>query len=327
MNTKQKESGVTRLLRIARANVSGCVIVMFAALAAGCGGSGSSPAAPSATSGSGTGSSGSGSTPNGTLSATIDGVPWTASVSVQTQFNNGILSFAGGDNRQTLSIAVTANRGTGTYTAGLVDPQNVVVTNLSTVGSAASWLTGPTFGSGSVTITSLTSTSASGTFSLTLAPTPGSGATGNKVLANGVFNVTFTVSPTLPPGSGNVTGTISALVDGVAWKGTVTARATMTGGIVNITGQDTDTRLITIAFFAGAPGTFTLNFPSPNNGAMFLGGQQWVTALPGGTGSVTVTALSSARVTGTFTMTMQPVQTNTTPRVAQVTNGTFDLPF
>jgi hypothetical protein len=178
-----------------------------------------------------------------------------------------------------------------------------------------------------VTITSLTSTSAAGTFTLTLAPTAGTGATGNKVITNGVFNVTFSIPPTLPPGAGTVNGTITASVDGVAWRGSVSARATTTNGIVSITGQDTDTRLITIAVFANAPGTISINFGSPSNAAMYLGGQQWFTALPGGLGSVTVTTLTATRVTGTFTMTMQPSQTNTSPRPAQVTNGQFDLAF
>jgi hypothetical protein len=299
-----------------------------AAFTAACsGGSSSSPGAPSPTNGGGGGSPG-GATPNGTLSATIDGVPWTASVSVQTQFNNGILSMAGGDNRQTLSIAVTANRGAGTYTTGVIDPQNVVVSNLSMPGSTSAWLSGPTFGSGSVTITSLTSTSASGTFTLTLAPTPGTGATGNKVLTNGVFNVTFTVPPTLPPGAGGVNGTISALVDGAAWRGAVSARATMTAGLLSLTGQDADTRLITIVVPARV-GTWTLAFGNTDgsNALMNLGGQQWFTALPGGTGSVTVTAISSTRATGTFTLTMQPAQTNSAPRVSQITGGVFDLAF
>jgi hypothetical protein len=247
---------------------------------------------------------------------------------VQTQFNNGILSIAGGDNRQLLSFAVTANRGSGTYTTGVIDPNNVVVSTLSNVGGAAAWLSGPTFGSGSVTITSLTSTSAAGTFTLTLAPTAGTGATGNKVITNGVFNVTFTVPPTLPPGAGAVNGTISASVDGVAWRGAVSARATTTNGLVSITGQDTDTRLISLAFFASGPGTVSLNYPNPSHGSMNLGGQFWDTAtFPGGTGSVVVTTITATRVTGTFSMTMQPSQTNTNPRPAQVTNGQFDLAF
>jgi Family of unknown function (DUF6252) len=318
---------VTRSLHIIRSNVLGSMIVVLAACAAACGGSGGSPASPSAPSGGGsTTPTPGGTTPNGTLSATIDGVPWTATVSVQTQFNNGILSFAGGDNRQTLSIAVTANRGTGTYVAGVVDPQNIVVANLSTAGSAASWLSGPSLGTGSVTITSLTSTSASGTFTLTLAPSAGSGATGNKALTNGVFNVTFTIPPTLPPGAGTTNGTISALVDGAPWRGAVTARAANTGGFLSLTGQDTDTRLITMALPASV-GVHSLAFGSSANAFMTIGGQQWVTATPGGTGSVTITTLTSTRVTGTFTMGMQPALTNPGARPSQVTNGVFDLAF
>lgn len=148
---------------------------------AGCGGS-SSPTTPSPSGGSSGNPSPSptptptptpGPSPNGTITATIDGAAWSAGgASVQTTFNNGILAFAGADSSQSLSIAITANRGPGTDTTGVIDPQNVVVTLLSNVATQAAWQSGPTFGSGSVTLTTLTSSSASGTFSLTLAPTP-----------------------------------------------------------------------------------------------------------------------------------------------------------
>ena len=46
-------------------------------------------------------------------------------------------------------------------------------------------------GSGSVTITSLSSTAARGNFAFTAPPSAGSGATGNRVITEGVFNVTF----------------------------------------------------------------------------------------------------------------------------------------
>lgn len=138
--------------------------------------------------------------------------------------------------------------------------------------------------------------------------------------------MTFTIPPTLPPGGGGVNGTISALVDGVAWRASVGARAATASGLVSLTGQDTDTRVITIAVPAGV-GTYSLNFGNASNALMILGGQQWSTAFPGGSGSVTVTTFTATRVAGTFTMTMQPSQTNTAPRAAQVTNGQFDLAF
>jgi hypothetical protein len=301
-------------------------------LAAGCGG-GNSPSAPSGSSGSGSGSSGGGGTgsgsnpsPNGTISATIDGAAWSASAGVSAQLTNNILSIAGGDNRTTFAVSVTINRGLGTYSTGVIDPQNVVVSTLTVSGSPAGWTSGPTSGRGSITITSFTSTTAAGTFTLTLDPTPGTGATGTKTVTGGAFNVTFT-SASAPPAAGRITGTIGATVDGVAWRGAVNAFATNAGGIVAVVGQDTNLRHISIAIVGGGVGTYSLTFPTPGSHAtMQFGGQVWDTALPGGTGSVTVVTRTDTRVTGTFFFTMQPGLGNN-GAVSQVTSGTFDLGF
>jgi hypothetical protein len=302
------------------------VLIALTLVASACGGCGSSPTGPSNSgSGSGSGGSGGGSSSTGTMSARIDGGQWTATTA-QGSMNNGIISIVGISAGQAFSIGVTVNRGTATYTAGIIDPFNVVVSNLA-IGSSG-WDAGPVSGSGTVTIAALTSTTASGTFSLTLAPTPGSGATGNKVITNGIFNVTLTPQTVPSPSPGNVNGTFTALVDGVAWRGAFVARAMNTSGIISLTGTDTDTRGIVLTIGANGPGTYSLNFGSPSNAIMTFGGQQWFTALPGALGSVTITSLTSTRVTGTFTMTMQPSQANTPPiRAAQVTTGQFDLTF
>jgi hypothetical protein len=53
------------------------------------------------------------------------------------------------------------------------------------------WGVTPVGGSGTITITSISATGASGTFSGTLVAQAGSGASGNKVITNGAFTVTF----------------------------------------------------------------------------------------------------------------------------------------
>jgi hypothetical protein len=53
------------------------------------------------------------------------------------------------------------------------------------------WQALPQSGTGTVTITTLTKTSAAGTFSATLVPEAISGATGSVVMTNGVFSITF----------------------------------------------------------------------------------------------------------------------------------------
>jgi Family of unknown function (DUF6252) len=201
-----------------------------------------------------------------------------------------------------------------------------VVSTLSVSGSAASWASSAISGRGSVTVTSFTSTTAAGTFSLTRDATPGTGATGSKTVANGTFNVTYT-NLGAPSGSGRITGTIAATVDGVAWRGAVNAFATSGSGITAYIGQDTNLRQITITLIGGAVGTYSLTFPTTASHAnMQFGGQVWDTLVQGGTGSVTVRTRTDSRTTGTFFFTMQPGLGNN-GAASQVTNGTFDLGF
>jgi hypothetical protein len=53
------------------------------------------------------------------------------------------------------------------------------------------WGAAGSSGSGTVVISSLTRTTATGTFSFILPPVRNTSATGTKVVANGVFDVTF----------------------------------------------------------------------------------------------------------------------------------------
>lgn len=53
------------------------------------------------------------------------------------------------------------------------------------------WRAEPQFGSGTITVQTLTSTTASGSFAFTLLPVTESGATGSRVVTNGSFNVRF----------------------------------------------------------------------------------------------------------------------------------------
>lgn len=149
-----------------------------------------------------------GPSPNGTFSASIGGTPWTASLGVQATYASPILSVGGGDKRYLVSVGLSVNRGTGEYTTGSIDPdklraitmneeafketfaRNTVVATLFDTTTKASWQAAPTIGSGTLTLTSISSSGASGTFNLTLEPTPGTGAVGNRTMS-GTFNVKF----------------------------------------------------------------------------------------------------------------------------------------
>jgi hypothetical protein len=116
-----------------------------------------------------------------------------------------IVSVAGSDKRFIVSIGLSAKNGPGAYQAGsladedytkltsaqfaaLIDRNSVVATVFNSV-IKQSWQASPTIGKGTVNLTSM-SGSAAGTFSLTLEPVPGTGASGS-INFNGSFNVRF----------------------------------------------------------------------------------------------------------------------------------------
>ncbi len=63
--------------------------------------------------------------------------------------------------------------------------------DLSRSGPAISRTRTTARGSGTVTIVTLSATGATGTFSFTAPPVAGTGATGDKIVSAGAFNVTF----------------------------------------------------------------------------------------------------------------------------------------
>jgi hypothetical protein len=268
-----------------------------------------------------------------TLTFKVDGSSVTAS-SVAAGYAGGILSIGGGDSSRNITLGFAlapTSAGTGTYTLGPLSGTNAQVYIGNPV---AGWQAGVGFGSGTITVNSLTSTAASGTFSFSLVAVAGSGATGTKAITEGVFNVTFTAVPSPPPTpSGG--STLSAVIDGVAWSSSLSRRATLTSNLLAITGQDTNSRVITLVvpISAGlqvppssAP-TISLDFPG-NLGVvgMVLGAQHWDNGFAGGAGSLTVTSISATRVTGTFTVTLVSNPLNVVPLpTAHLMNGQFDM--
>jgi hypothetical protein len=131
-----------------------------------------------------------------TMSATIDGTSWVAiTVSaakggVTSSLPSGVLS-VGGANSFTgpyVDVTVAVPAVVGTYA---VNSSSAANAGLQIPNSGASWVAGPLGGSGTITLATLTATGATGTFSLTLVPLTGTTATGNKVVTNGMFNVTL----------------------------------------------------------------------------------------------------------------------------------------
>jgi hypothetical protein len=146
-----------------------------------------------------------GPNPNGTFTATIGGQSWSAAIGVHADNQSPVIAVGGSDQRYTVSVGVSAKQGLGAYNAGLpkdVDytkmsgeefkalmERNSVVAMVFDSVTKQGWQASPTIGSGTVNLTSMAG-AAAGTFSLTLEPIPGSGASGTLSF-NGSFNVKF----------------------------------------------------------------------------------------------------------------------------------------
>lgn len=129
----------------------------------------------------------------GTVTAQVNGATFTGITPTggAMQTSGALTAFGQTSDNTTLTIGTTPVVGTLTLGAGIVSPATLQIQTRSCSGLTGYWLASIAGGSGSITVTSITATGASGTFSGTLLPQPGSGATGNKVIERGEFTVTF----------------------------------------------------------------------------------------------------------------------------------------
>jgi len=167
-------------------------LALAVALAVGCD---STPTAPS------------GCVSNGSLSAQIDGIAWSASCvraanSIDLRYIEVFGEALGGTERMTFRVYATQP---GTYLLGGPEPTPVGMASSaglnigcqSHLHPCSAWFVAPCCGqpdgngSGMIVITDLTATNASGTFFLNLVANRGSGAAGAKLVTNGRFNVRF----------------------------------------------------------------------------------------------------------------------------------------
>jgi hypothetical protein len=121
---------------------------------------------------------------NGSMSAKVDGSNWSASNVAATRTNGFVGVGAGASDLSTISFAFPDH--TGTFQVGGQDG-----TNASFISGGKSWTAAfGTGGSGTITVTTLSATRVAGTFSF-VAPAISGGATGNKTVTNGTFDVAF----------------------------------------------------------------------------------------------------------------------------------------
>ena len=150
-----------------------CVVALLA-----CGGDGGGPAGPN--------------NPNipssGSLTARIDGVQYTPlSVNVVVSQNPPIIALGSADAAgRALGFAFSTANGTGAQSIG---PGSLANANLSQGG--VGWIAAQSVGSGTITITTLTTNRAVGTFTFTLETSVAGANPPTRQITQGAFDVTF----------------------------------------------------------------------------------------------------------------------------------------
>lgn len=133
-------------------------------------------------------------------------------------------------------------------------------------------------------------------------------------------------SSTGPAGGGpGGSSTFTATVDGVAWTADVVT-AVRQSGVVVVTGADASVFSVQISFLDTSGSPIPIDGTTAANGVIQENSVFWSTALPGATGTIEVTELTSAGVQGTFSLTTG-ANSSATPAVRVITNGTFDVTF
>lgn len=120
------------------------------------------------------------------FTATVDGANFTGSLAIQASHNSNVLAVAGTGNGTQIMITIPNVTTTGQFNVGAGNPGIAQVV----VGTSV-WSSTLVGGTGTVNVTTLNDDGAAGTFTFTGMATPGSPATGQKVVTNGTFNVKF----------------------------------------------------------------------------------------------------------------------------------------
>ncbi len=252
------------------------------------------------------------------MSAKIDGKDWSSDGVIFSTYLGNVLGVSGGDRTQpTRAIA---------FSVQITQPGEVQINQtLGTANAVISvgseiWQASVLGGTGTIKVTSLTSTGATGTFSFEAVAAPNSGNSGTKDVTDGKFEVTFTTtaamltpaparaagpSPTaaVQP-AGTCAGAVTGTANGGPWCGSGFVRASHSNGFFSLAAFDATAGAITFGLGqVTGPGTYSVTYLNPNGSSVIVAtplGQGWNTFLPGGTGTVTIDVLTATRAAGTF---------------------------
>jgi Family of unknown function (DUF6252) len=257
----------------------------------------------------------------------VDGTEWVSTVTSEDAGVGplGSITIQGTyANSRSITIILSNIDAPGTYPLG-VSAANVGGLAIYSTTSGESWSTPPSGDAGTITLTTLTTGRIAGTFSFTATPL-GGGATGNKVVTDGVFDLLLAGTlATLPDNQGSST---SGTVNGSPWTA-ATSLVTLTGGslVVNVSNSSYIIGVVMTGF--PGPGTYDVGLLAgkaatsavvPANGPS----PSWV-AGQSGSGTFTVSSLTATRIRGTLTATLQPSPGSGATGALTITDLAFDI--
>lgn len=131
----------------------------------------------------------SGTGPGG-IAATLDGQPWSSTAVQFASFVpfDKLLELRGTDGFNVMDITVDSVTGPGTTSLNYGSPTS---SSGSIMNPNGTWYTNGPGGVGTITITTFTANRVAGTFSFTAIPFPGTGATTNRLVTNGTFDLAY----------------------------------------------------------------------------------------------------------------------------------------
>jgi len=285
----------------------------------------------------GSGSGGGGGPPpgSGAMTATIDGQAFasdaqraTATVSASAPGAYVLIGskVASASDYVTVSVTLYNLAATGTYPLGVT---GVVFGGVGSVtqqsgATFGTWLTPLSGASGTVTVSTLTSSRIAGTFSFTAAASLD--PTSIKSVTNGSFDLPVTGSAgTLPANAGN---SMTARINGAQWTAAAVAGVGYSSGTLTFGGLTTaGNPTYNVNFIIGSvtgPATYPYSTTGVTRRLMVTSSTQvWSSQFTGATGAVVVTDLTTARVKGSFTATLPPASGTGAPLT--IDNGSFNL--
>lgn len=122
-------------------------------------------------------------------------------------------------------------------------------------------------------------------------------------------------------------GSLSLKVDGTSWNASLAVQAVNTNGVINVTGSDSNAKQASVILYGVTePGTYNVQAGLQHQ-------LRWTEGLGAndsyiangliGSGSITITELSSSKVKGTFQFT----GANTAQATKSITEGSFEATF